>query len=103
MLIPLTKYGLREIIAGSVFCLAGTVACTVFFWPAAGVFILLWAWLLSFFRDPERRADASPHDLLSPADTLTDVSLTPTLVWETALGAAEYIVVVDDNGDWSSP
>ncbi len=49
--------------------------------------------------------DVEPRafDLTGPADTSSGVSLTPTLEWQTALGASEYIVVVDDNSDWSSP
>ncbi len=42
-------------------------------------------------------------DLLLPTTGSTGVSLTPTLTWQTALGAADYVVVVDDNSDWSSP
>lgn len=74
MRIPLTRYGLHTLLDGSLFLLAGVVLGLLFFWPAALVFALLWLWLLSFFRDPERATQSPPHELLSPADgTVRDV------------------------------
>jgi phosphatidylserine decarboxylase len=49
--------------------LLGGAACGVLFWPPGAVLAgLLLLGVLLFFRDPERRADCGPEDLLSPAD-----------------------------------
>jgi phosphatidylserine decarboxylase len=37
-------------------------------WPVALLWGLIWVGVLSFFRDPERRVECFPDDLLSPAD-----------------------------------
>lgn len=80
---PLTRYGRREIVAGCVFCLAGVAVSVLFYWPAAVPFCVLWAGMLAFFRDPERHAESSPGDLLSPADgrvrDVTEVEHAPFL------------------------
>lgn len=68
MRIPLTRYGLREIIASTVLCGAAGAACLYFLWPGAVVFALLWLALLSFFRDPERPCAAGDHQVLCAAD-----------------------------------
>ncbi|GAH85218.1 unnamed protein product, partial [marine sediment metagenome] len=74
MRIPLTRYGLPEIVGGSVLLLAAAVVSLLYFAPAAALFALLWVWLLIFFRDPERRGRCSDRELLSPADgTVRDV------------------------------
>ena len=41
--------------------------------------------------------------LVSPVDGATGVSIHPTLVWNAAAGADDYLVEVDDNSDFSSP
>lgn len=75
MRIPLTRYGYRTVLAGSVVLLAASALGLALFWPAAVLFALLWLWLLSFFRDPERNRPSSPGELLSPADgTVRDVA-----------------------------
>jgi phosphatidylserine decarboxylase len=66
--IPLTRYGLREIVLGSVLFAAAMSACLWLWWPAAVLVALLWAGLLAFFRDPERRPPKDAEVLLSPAD-----------------------------------
>ena len=68
MRIPLTGYGRREILLGSLVCIAALVAGVVFFWPLALIGLLLWGCLLAFFRDPERSVRSTPDTLLSPAD-----------------------------------
>ena len=68
MRVPLTKYGLREIILGSVLCLGAVAVCIWLFPPGVVVPVLAWICLLSFFRDPDRPGDGAPHELLSPAD-----------------------------------
>jgi phosphatidylserine decarboxylase len=56
------------ILPASACLLAGTVLSAVVFWPAVVPIMLLWAGLLAFFRDPERRSEAAEGDVLSPAD-----------------------------------
>ena len=68
MRVPLTRYGLREILLGSAF-FAAAAAVWLWVWPPAAVaFAVLWAGYLAFFRDPERRPPAEAGALLSPAD-----------------------------------
>ena len=68
MRIPLTKYGLREIILGTLVCLGAVAVCLWVFPPAGALPALLWAFLLYFFRDPRRPVRAAPNEFLSPAD-----------------------------------
>ncbi len=76
MRIPISRHGLGTIAVGSVL-LAAVAAICAWAWPPAGaVPALAWVALVAFFRDPERRADCEPADLLSPADgTVRDVDL----------------------------
>ena len=71
----LTTYGRREWIACSalalailaaIFCLAGTVAPLIAL--AATPVLIVWGWVLWFFRDPERPAPSDPAALISSAD-----------------------------------
>jgi phosphatidylserine decarboxylase len=49
--------------------LGGAAALLVWwFWPLAAVPLILWAWAISFFRDPERAIPAEPGVLVAPAD-----------------------------------
>jgi len=65
---PLTRYGTRELVAGSLL-LAGACALALWLWPWAVVApAALWAFLLAFFRDPERTAPEGEDAILSPAD-----------------------------------
>lgn len=77
MIIPLTKYGLPQVIVYP----AGMLAAMVAFPLAAGAFLPLWAiiaiegvlaivliWALMFFRDPERNCPTDADLLLAPAD-----------------------------------
>ena len=68
MRIPLTRYGLREIILGSAFFVAALAAWLWVWPPAVAPLIVLWAGYLAFFRDPERRPPDEADVLLSPAD-----------------------------------
>lgn len=75
MRIPLTPLGLREIILfGGSFLLVG-LALTLFVHAYAGVpFFLLALFVLSFFRDPERKVPGGPETAVSPADgKVTDI------------------------------
>jgi len=77
MKIPLTKYGLPQVVVYP----AVVLAAMVVFLLAAGAFLPLWAivaveavltailiWALMFFRDPERHCPEDKNLLLAPAD-----------------------------------
>jgi phosphatidylserine decarboxylase len=68
MRVPLTRYGLAEIVwLGALF--AGAIAaCAVWFPPALPVPILALGILLYFFRDPKRRVPPGDEKILAPAD-----------------------------------
>ncbi|MEN6337120.1 MAG: phosphatidylserine decarboxylase [Phycisphaerales bacterium] len=83
MRIPLTRYGLPEVVVYPVAVLA-LMAAVGLFGPAwlplwgvvavEGVFSLVLAWALMFFRDPHREPPRDGNLLLAPADgTITDV------------------------------
>ncbi|MBV9125143.1 MAG: phosphatidylserine decarboxylase family protein [Planctomycetes bacterium] len=71
----LTRYGLAEVICFSliflgltlVFALLGALVHGAFWWGLLPVGIL-WCFVLSFFRDPQRQVPADPDVLVSPAD-----------------------------------
>jgi len=74
MRIPLTAYGLRELLAGSVLCLGAAALCVWLAPPLAVLPALCWLFLLSFFRDPKRPCACAEAELLSPADgTVSDI------------------------------
>ena len=74
MRIPLTRYGLREILIATGTFGVLTAAGVMTFWPAAILPAAAWAYVLLFFRDPDRRA-AEPDSFLSPADgKVVDIS-----------------------------
>jgi phosphatidylserine decarboxylase len=77
----LARAGLAEILCFSLlfltlglgFALAGALVHGVFYAPLV-VIVLLWGFVISFFRDPQRAIPADPAALLSPADgTVTNV------------------------------
>ncbi len=67
MRIPLTKYGLRELVALTLIFGGLAVLAAVAFWPLALLPGLLWVYVLAFFRDPPRRAQEEGA-FVSPAD-----------------------------------
>lgn len=86
MRIPLTRYGLPQvavfpaIIVGIMaFChfvalryCCGWICTAV--WAIQGILLIILIWVLSFFRDPERKTPQGHDLLISPADgTVTDV------------------------------
>jgi len=74
MRVPLTPYGLREIILGTALCAAAGAVCVWLLPPLVALPALAWVCLLSFFRDPERPGVAGEDELLSPADgTVYDI------------------------------
>ncbi len=67
MRIPLTRYGLREMLTATAVlgALAGVGA--VLFWPAAILPAALWVYVVLFFRDPQRHPE-DPQAFCAPAD-----------------------------------
>lgn len=81
MRLPLTKYGRREWLLASIILAAGIITSIVLaspkLWSLLAVVPMaaLWAWVLYFFRDPNREGPASKHVLVSPADgRVTDIT-----------------------------
>lgn len=75
MKIALTQYGRREIVLCSALCASALAAISAAAWkihPAwsAGLVApgVLWAWVLWFFRDPQRTCPADAGLLIAPAD-----------------------------------
>ena len=66
--IPLTRYGVREMVLFGGLSVAGIVAAAVLAAYLVPVFVLGLGFVLYFFRDPERRVPATPRVLVSPAD-----------------------------------
>ena len=80
MRIPITKYGLPQVV---VFPLCGAAAMIGSFFvpiplvlkvPLELVLLIMFIWALAFFRDPRRRAPADTSLLVAPADgRITDI------------------------------
>jgi phosphatidylserine decarboxylase len=77
----LARYGLAEVVcfsslflvASVLFLLAAVLMYWVFYVPLV-VVLLLWGFVISFFRDPRRSIPDDPNALISPADgTVTQV------------------------------
>jgi phosphatidylserine decarboxylase len=82
MRIPITKYGLPQVVLFPVaVCVIMAVLFAVFrtapgALAAEAVLFAILVWMLSFFRDPPRRVPLDGKALLSPADgKVTDVSI----------------------------
>lgn len=70
----IAKEGFREIAAATLLLGACAFALGWLFWPLAIPFIVVWIWVLSFFRDPPRRGHFEPGDICCPADgTVTEI------------------------------
>ncbi len=72
---PIAKEGFREIAISTVVLAALAFGGSLIHWSLAIPFIVVWLWVLSFFRDPKRVGEYQPGDLCSPADgTITEIS-----------------------------
>src|SRR4051812_15324784 len=63
-----TRHGFWEILVGSLALMIVAVGLGIAWWPLAIVVVLVWLWLLAFFRDPERPIPVDQHVMVSPAD-----------------------------------
>lgn len=72
----IAREGYREIaLSALVLSALGTGAWWIGSWPAAVPFVLVWLWVLSFFRDPIRHRRFARDELCAPADgTVTEVT-----------------------------
>jgi phosphatidylserine decarboxylase len=74
-LMPIAREGIREIALATLIlglCVWGGVWL---FWPLAIPFVIVWIWVISFFRDPTRRRSYAVGDLCGPADgTITEAT-----------------------------
>jgi len=81
MRVPITQYGLPQVLAYPLATLA-LMAVLFIFLPkgavlaaAETVLLLVFVWMLMFFRDPRREITPNERILLSPADgTITDIA-----------------------------
>ncbi len=63
------EIGIATVVLGGVAFGAYCIA-----WPLAIPFVVVWIWVLAFFRDPPRRGSFGPGELCSPADgTITEI------------------------------
>ena len=75
LMMPIAREGLREITLAALVCGSLAYGATWLAWPAAIPFVLLFVWVLLFFRDPKRVCRAERHQLCSPADgTITEIT-----------------------------
>ncbi|MFA6187398.1 MAG: phosphatidylserine decarboxylase [Phycisphaerae bacterium] len=80
MRIPITKYGLPQVVIYPGLCIlimaaftAGAVKIPAL-WIVVAIFGIILIWALSFFRDPKREISTNEKLLLSPADgTVSDI------------------------------
>lgn len=64
----IAREGSREIALATLILGAGAAGAWWLFWPAAIPFVVVWLWVLSFFRDPRRTSTFAPGELCAPAD-----------------------------------
>lgn len=73
--LPLARYGLREVALITVVAAALATAAVLWWWPGLVPVGLLWLAGVLFFRDPPRTVPEDPQAWLSPADgTVTEVT-----------------------------
>jgi phosphatidylserine decarboxylase len=81
MRIPITKYGLPQVVVYPGLCVLAMAAAIVLaaantsvFWVLEAVLAIVLIWMLSFFRDPKRNVPLDEKLLISPADgTISDI------------------------------
>jgi phosphatidylserine decarboxylase len=82
MRLPLTKYGLPQVLIYPLLVLVLMLVLFIAFGPAPWlipveiILFLVFIWIFSFFRDPERKIVCDEKVLYSPADaTITDIDV----------------------------
>lgn len=75
MSLPIAKEGLREIAIATIVLATLAAGCWMWIWPLTVVPVVLWVWVLMFFRDPARGGSFQLGDLCAPADgTVTEIT-----------------------------
>lgn len=75
MRIPIASEGAWHIGVATLVCAAAAWGASLLWLPLAFPFLVIWVWVISFFRDPQRRGQFSELELCSPADgTVTEVT-----------------------------
>ena len=74
-IMPIAKEGLREILLSTLILGAlSATAVLLLHWAVSIPFIIVWLWVISFFRDPKRCRTFHAEDLCAPADgTVTEI------------------------------
>jgi len=73
--VRLAREGIREIAIGTLLLALLAWIATWQHWVLAGICLLIWIWLLSFFRDPVRTCRLEAGEHCAPADgTVTEVT-----------------------------
>ena len=71
----IAREGIREILLATLILGVLAAGALWLFWPLVVIPLILWGWVLSFFRDPVRQRDFAPGELCAPADgTVTEVT-----------------------------
>lgn len=74
-MIPIAREGLREILLSTLILGTAAAGGLYIYWPLCIPFVVIWLWVLSFFRDPQRKRQFLDGELCSPADgTITEIS-----------------------------
>ena len=72
---PIAREGWPELLTGTVVLGMLALLGGLWFRPIVVPLVLLWAWLVWFFRDPRRARDYAPEELCAPADgTVTEIT-----------------------------
>jgi phosphatidylserine decarboxylase len=73
-MLRLSRHGTWEMMVGALVLLALGAGLAWVWWPLALPVLPVLAWLIAFFRDPDRPIPQQPEALVSPADgTVTDI------------------------------
>ncbi|MEK6799914.1 MAG: phosphatidylserine decarboxylase [Planctomycetota bacterium] len=71
----IAKEGFREIAFSGLILGALATAANWVWWPLATPFLIVWIWVVAFFRDPPRSRRFAAGELCSPADgTVTEIA-----------------------------
>lgn len=74
-MLPITRHGLPQIAVGTlVLAILGALFAWLW-WPLVILPVVLFVWLIAFFRDPNRPVPNQPRVMVSPADgTVSDIT-----------------------------
>ncbi len=71
---PIAREGLREMVLSTLVLGMLGLGFSYLAWPLGLPFVVVWIWVIAFFRDPKRVRSYAPGDLCAPADgTVTEI------------------------------